>query len=340
MLLQKTKASDVPEQLHACSIYEVTVENMECALLAAIARDGQITLRDALRASITALRSPLADFYQAALIAADMDAHEMSVISLAGNTTTVLVYRFKAYTLRLARDLGEMVIARHDERAFANRPAVKYTRVNNPSFSPCAVSVPLAQLPASTSLPHLHATLSTSLPPPDLSFATLGRAHFSSSSKAGGPLQASPSSFGGSSQLSPFADVAVLSRARSRSQSQLHSQSSGFSSSATVRANDPASQSVLTSPSAEPASQSNAQSASQPSTQPAPVPSTQIAPVTSAASTPADCAVEVDRATVVCPPPQPARHPLSLPRDEYEALTAHVLPTNDDSSSNKQVIVV
>ena len=121
VLLQKTKAANLPKRLRACSLYEVTVENINRALLAIIARDGQITLRDALHACITALRSPLADFYHSALIAADINAHEMSVRSLAGTTTTVLAYRFKAYTVRVARDLGEMVIARHDERAFANK---------------------------------------------------------------------------------------------------------------------------------------------------------------------------------------------------------------------------
>ena len=66
------------------------VINLDRALLAAITSEGYITLRDSLRARIAAVRPALCELYTAALIAADMDAHELKVRLLAGNTTAVI----------------------------------------------------------------------------------------------------------------------------------------------------------------------------------------------------------------------------------------------------------
>ena len=115
--------------------------------------------------------APLSELYRAALIAADLDAHELNVRTLAGDTTAVVAYRFKCYSLRAARDIGEMVIARYEERAFGSRPAVKYSRVNDASFTICAVRVPFFHLPPGGTLPHLRTALSTSLSPPELSLS-------------------------------------------------------------------------------------------------------------------------------------------------------------------------
>ena len=127
------------ERLRECAIFEVYVENLDRAYLEVVAGEGFITLRDSLYARITAVGAPLSELYSASLIAADMDAHELNVRTLTGDTTAVIAYRFKCYSLRAARDIGEMVIARYEERVYSSRPAVKYSRVNDARFSPCAV---------------------------------------------------------------------------------------------------------------------------------------------------------------------------------------------------------
>ena len=76
-----------------------------------------------------------------------MDAHELNVRTIAGDTIAVIAYCFKCYSLRAAREIGEMVIARYEERVYSCRPAVKYSRVNDASFSLCAVPVRLFHLP-------------------------------------------------------------------------------------------------------------------------------------------------------------------------------------------------
>ena len=195
---------------------------MDCALLAVIARYIYMTMRDALRACIKALRSQLADFYQAALIAADMDAHELSVRLLAGNITTMLAYRFKAYTLRAARDLSENI-------SFVIIGATTSARLPTGPQSNTLESTSRAFLPVR------YASRSRSSPfLPRCRFSTLRVRLFFLRPTSRSHLSAARSFRFRCKQVAPcrpcarrwspvaafsLADVAVLSRARSRSQS-------------------------------------------------------------------------------------------------------------------------
>ena len=114
------------ERVRECAIFEVMVKNLDRAYLAVVAGEGFITLRDSLYARLTAVGPPLSKLYRASLIATDMDAHKLNVRTLAGDIIAVIAYRFKCYSLRVARDIGEMVIARYKERVYSCRPAVKY----------------------------------------------------------------------------------------------------------------------------------------------------------------------------------------------------------------------
>ena len=232
--------STTVERLRQCAIFEVIAENLYRAFLALIAGECLFTLRDSQHARIAAVGAALSELYKAALIAVDLDALELNVRTLPGDSTAVIVHRFKCYSLPAARDIGEMVIARYEERAFNSRPAVKYSCVNDASFPTCAVRVPRFHLPPGARLPHLRTTLSTSLLPPELSLLlTPGtQAQFSGSRRTSVSQQQSPVLFGRLSQLTPHSDAAVAARAYSlsQSQSQPNSQSSctpaAFSSSA------------------------------------------------------------------------------------------------------------
>ena len=60
--------------------------------------------------------------------------------SLAGDTMSTLANRFKCDSLPAVRDFGELVIARYEDLVFGSRPVVKYSRVSDVNFSPCATS--------------------------------------------------------------------------------------------------------------------------------------------------------------------------------------------------------
>ena len=85
VLLKKPKAVLLIERLREYEFYEVVVENLDRALLAVIAGESHITMRDSLRARIADVDQPLSELCTAALIPADMDAHELNVRSLAGS---------------------------------------------------------------------------------------------------------------------------------------------------------------------------------------------------------------------------------------------------------------
>lgn len=207
----------------------MVVNNFASALLAAIAGEGHIKQQDSLRTRIATDRTPLSELHTAELIAADINAHELNVRSLAADTTAVIAYRFKCYPLRAARDFGVIIIASDDDCVFNSRPVIKYSPVSVASFSFWTVSIRFTQLPPGTTVPHVRAALSTSLPPfaLSLSFTSGDRPHFSASPQSNFLQQPSPASFGRFSMLTPLADVIVSSRARSRSQSQQRSQCSG-----------------------------------------------------------------------------------------------------------------
>ena len=60
--------------------------NLDRAYLAVVAGKSFITLRDSRYARITAVGPPLTELYRASLIAADMDAHELKVRTLYGDS--------------------------------------------------------------------------------------------------------------------------------------------------------------------------------------------------------------------------------------------------------------
>ena len=72
-----------------------------------MAGESFLTLRNSVYARIAAVSSQLSEFYKAPLIAAELDAHEVNVRTLAGETTAVIAYHFKCYSLRAAREIGE-----------------------------------------------------------------------------------------------------------------------------------------------------------------------------------------------------------------------------------------
>ena len=82
-------------RLDECAIYEVCVEGLDRAILHFIASEGFSTMRESLQARIASISAPLGELFLATLIAADVDAHELNVRTLAGDTTVVLAYRFK-----------------------------------------------------------------------------------------------------------------------------------------------------------------------------------------------------------------------------------------------------
>lgn len=110
------------------------VEHLDCTGFAVVAGKGFVTLHNSMYARIVAVGPPLSEINIAALIAANLQAHELNVRTLAGDITAVIAYRSKCYSLRAARNIGEIVIARYDERAIGSCSAVKYLRVNNASF--------------------------------------------------------------------------------------------------------------------------------------------------------------------------------------------------------------
>ena len=71
------------------------VENIDRAFFAFLASEGFNTLHESLQARITAIGPPLEALYSNALIASNVDAHELNVRSVAGDTTVVLAYLFK-----------------------------------------------------------------------------------------------------------------------------------------------------------------------------------------------------------------------------------------------------
>ena len=67
-------------------------------------------MRAVLLARVSAVGQPLGVLYSNALIASDVDATELHLRPLAGETTIVLAVRFKCYSQRAARDLSDMLL--------------------------------------------------------------------------------------------------------------------------------------------------------------------------------------------------------------------------------------
>ena len=103
VVIQKVQVDDTTiKRLRKCAVIDVCVENIDRAFLAFLAREGFNTLRESLQARFTAIGLSLEALYSNALIAADVDGHELNVRSVAGNTTVVPAYRFKVYLQQAA----------------------------------------------------------------------------------------------------------------------------------------------------------------------------------------------------------------------------------------------
>ena len=169
VVIRKVQVDDTTiKRLHECAVFDVCVENIDRAFLAFLANEGCNTLRESLQTRITAIGPPFGALYSNALIAGDVDAHELNLRSLDGDTTIVLAYRFKVYSQRAAKNLSDVIFMHYEENHFTSRPITKYWRAADVSFSPSTVRVPLFWLLASSPLPHLRTAISTALPPPNL----------------------------------------------------------------------------------------------------------------------------------------------------------------------------
>ena len=199
------------------------VENIDRVFLAFLASEGFNTLRESLQARITALDPPLEALSSNALIASNVDAHELNVRSLAGYTTVVLAYRFKVYSQRAAKDLSDVLFMHYEENDFASHPNTKYWQAADVSFSPSTVCVPLFRPPASSPLPHMRTALSTTLPPPNLNLTLTPGSHaqFSSSSRASSSHLTSPALFGHPLRLTEAANAAAALREQSKQDAHL-----------------------------------------------------------------------------------------------------------------------
>ena len=157
----------------------------------------------------------MADMYAAALVSCDVDACDSCTRSLAGNATTSLAYRLRACSRRAAREIGDILIARYEERVFGSRQSSEYVQVGDGVFAPSAMGVPLVPPP----LPPLCTPLASPglQPPLASSFSTGERLHFASSTLSTSAQVASPSSFGRLSTLTPLVPAATASRSQSQS---------------------------------------------------------------------------------------------------------------------------
>ena len=148
VVIRRVQVDDITiKHFRECAVFDVCVDNIDRAFFAFLASEGFNTLRESLQARITAIGQPLGALYSNALIAADVDAHELNVRSLASDSTVVLAYRVKVYSQRAAKDLRDVLLMHYEENDFASRFIIKYWRAADVSFSPSTVRVPLFRPP-------------------------------------------------------------------------------------------------------------------------------------------------------------------------------------------------
>ena len=112
-------------RLRDFSVYEVCVAGIDRAFLALLASEGFSSMLAALLARVSAVGQPLGALYSNALIASDVDAIELHLHPLAGDTPVVLAFRFKCYSQRAARDLSDMLLLHYEDHHFAGLPAAQ-----------------------------------------------------------------------------------------------------------------------------------------------------------------------------------------------------------------------
>ena len=195
---------------------------MKCAFQALTARfwpsKGFSCMRAALLAGVRDVNQPLRALYSKALIASDVDASELHLRPLAGETTIVLAFRIKCYSQRAERDLNDMLLVHYEVHHFGGLPAAQYWRTTDIAFAPSSVRVPLFRPPPGSTLPHIRTALSTILPPPglNLSLTPGSQGQFSGLAPSTSPHQASPAPFGHPSRLTDAANAVAASRERSQ----------------------------------------------------------------------------------------------------------------------------
>ena len=172
----------------------------------------------ALLARVSAVGQQLRAFYSNALIASDVDATELHLRPLAGETTIVLAFRFKCYSQRAARDLSDMLLLHYEEHHFGGLPAAQYLRTVDIAFAPSSVRVPLFRPPPGSTLFHMRIVLSTTLPPPgfNLSLTPGSQGQLTGLAPSTSPHQTSPAPFGHPSRLTDAANAVAASRERSQ----------------------------------------------------------------------------------------------------------------------------
>ena len=84
-------------RLRECAVYEVCVAGIDREFLALLASEGFSSMRAALLARVGDVNQTLRALYINALIASDVDATDLHFRPLAGQTTTVLAFRFNCY---------------------------------------------------------------------------------------------------------------------------------------------------------------------------------------------------------------------------------------------------
>ena len=134
-------------------------------------------MRAALRARVSAVGQPLEALYSNAFIDSDVEGTKFHLLLLAGEITIVLVFRFKCYSQRAARDLSDMLLLHYEKHHCAGLPAVQYWRTADITFAASTMRVPLFRPPPGSTLPHIRKALSTTLPQPNLNHSLTPGSH-------------------------------------------------------------------------------------------------------------------------------------------------------------------
>ena len=92
-------------RLRERAVYEVCVASIDRALLALFASEGFSLMREAVLDRFSVVSQPLVTLYSNAIIAFDVDATELDLRSLAGDTTVVRVCLFKCYLQQAVRNM-------------------------------------------------------------------------------------------------------------------------------------------------------------------------------------------------------------------------------------------
>ena len=287
-------------RLRECAVYEVCVAGIDRAFLALLASKGFSSMRAVLLARVSAVGQLLEALYSNALIASDVDATELHLSQLTGETTIVLAFRFKCYLQRSARDLSDMLLLHYEEHLFAGLPVAQYWRTADITFSASSVLVPLFNPPPGSTLPHIRTALSTTLPPPglNLSLTTGSQGQFSGSALSNSSYQASPAPFGHPSRLTDAANAAAASREQSQQAALVLSPGSFAALNASLQPLG-----VFTA-AVEPVSRSRRRSGPAAAPSLAPHSSPHVQPVSIAIASPQPSA----RAAPAVAPPQPSEH--------------------------------